>query len=566
MPQETNLNVSPYFDDFDINKEYYKVLFKPGYPVQARELTTLQSILQNQIEQFGNHIFKEGSVVIPGNIIYKNDLNSVIIEESYQGVPSYFYLESLLGSRIKGQTSGVTATLESYIKSGNGVDRTTLFVKYLSSDTETNSQRTFINGENLLLDQDAEVLDPNTIDDDEPSELLIQSGEGFATIVSENAISLGSAVYLEEGIYFLRGYFVNVPTSILYLDPYSNFPSAKVGFRIYEDIKTVVDDETLYDNAQGFSNYSAPGSDRFSIFVKLDQVPLDSNDTQNFVQLLEINGGQLISLRNTPEYNILAQELARRTFNESGNYYVNPPIVRVNESLNDFKGNNGLFNENQLTYDDNIPNENLGTYSVSPLTAYVSGFEIETISPTFLDFPKPRDTKTLVDQSINYFTGPTLTLNRVYGSPLVSIANTYYVSLRDSRVGESSTSAPGDEIGLARVYDFALESGSYTTSNPDENQWDISLYDIQTYTTLTLNEPITLDTPTHIKGKESGAVGFLRYDVSSGVALTVYTTSGSFSLGEKLIFDGIENTRVTRSVKSYGISDVKSLYGIVGSA
>ncbi len=42
MPQETNLNVSPYFDDFDDKKNFYKVLFKPGYPVQARELTTLQ--------------------------------------------------------------------------------------------------------------------------------------------------------------------------------------------------------------------------------------------------------------------------------------------------------------------------------------------------------------------------------------------------------------------------------------------------------------------------------------------------------------------------------------------
>ena len=64
MPQETNLNVAPYFDDFDPNKNYYKVLFKPGYPVQARELTTLQSILQNQVEQFGNHVFKEGAKVI----------------------------------------------------------------------------------------------------------------------------------------------------------------------------------------------------------------------------------------------------------------------------------------------------------------------------------------------------------------------------------------------------------------------------------------------------------------------------------------------------------------------
>jgi hypothetical protein len=41
------------------NNNYYKVLFKPGYPVQARELTTLQSILQNQIEQFGSHFLKK---------------------------------------------------------------------------------------------------------------------------------------------------------------------------------------------------------------------------------------------------------------------------------------------------------------------------------------------------------------------------------------------------------------------------------------------------------------------------------------------------------------------------
>jgi len=70
MPQNTNLNVSPYFDDFDDSRGYQKVLFKPGTPLQARELTTLQSILQSQIEKFGQHFFKEGSIVIPGQISY----------------------------------------------------------------------------------------------------------------------------------------------------------------------------------------------------------------------------------------------------------------------------------------------------------------------------------------------------------------------------------------------------------------------------------------------------------------------------------------------------------------
>ena len=70
MPQETNLNVAPYFDDFDPQSNYYKVLFKPAYPVQARELNNLQSILQNQIEDMGTHFFREGAKVIPGQLNY----------------------------------------------------------------------------------------------------------------------------------------------------------------------------------------------------------------------------------------------------------------------------------------------------------------------------------------------------------------------------------------------------------------------------------------------------------------------------------------------------------------
>jgi hypothetical protein len=567
MPQETNLNVSPYFDDFDPKNEYYKVLFKPGYPVQARELTTIQSILQNQIERFGNHIFKEGSMVVPGNIIYKNNLNAVILEDTFRGIPSDYYSLNLLGVRIKGQNSSVIAEIQDFISAGtNGVSKNTLYVKYITSSLSDNNQKTFIDGETLLFDQDVTVVDPETIDDEEPSEIVLRQGEGFAATVAQNSTAIGSAVFLDEGIYFIRGFFVSVPTSILYLDPYSNIPSYKVGFRVLESIKNAFDDPNLYDNAQGFSNFAAPGADRFSISVKIDKIPLESNETDNFVQLMEVNAGQLINITDRPEYNILAQEIARRTFDESGDYYVVPPIINAQDSLNNLRGNNGIFSENQLTYDGNIPSEDLGTYNISPLKAYVRGFEIETLSPTFLDFPKTRTSKTLENQSVNYYTGPTFTLNRVYGVPTVSTATTYYVSLRDSRVGSSSTIAAGNEIGLARVYDFALESGSYNTSNLNQNQWDISLYDVQTYTTITLNEPITLVTPTHIRGKESGAVGFLRSNVSSGIALTAYCTSGKFSLGEKLIFDGIENTRVTKTVRSYGVGDVKSIFGQVGTS
>ena len=59
MPQETNLNVAPYFDDFDATKITTKVLFKPAYPIQARELNNIQSILPGQIEAMGDNILKK---------------------------------------------------------------------------------------------------------------------------------------------------------------------------------------------------------------------------------------------------------------------------------------------------------------------------------------------------------------------------------------------------------------------------------------------------------------------------------------------------------------------------
>jgi len=62
------LKSNPYYDDFDDTKKFLRILFKPGYAVQARELTQLQTLLQNQISKFGSHIFKDGSQVFGGGI------------------------------------------------------------------------------------------------------------------------------------------------------------------------------------------------------------------------------------------------------------------------------------------------------------------------------------------------------------------------------------------------------------------------------------------------------------------------------------------------------------------
>lgn len=63
MAIKTDLNVAPYFDDYEITDNYYRVLFRPGVAVQVRELNQVQSIMQNQIEQFADQIYKNGTII-----------------------------------------------------------------------------------------------------------------------------------------------------------------------------------------------------------------------------------------------------------------------------------------------------------------------------------------------------------------------------------------------------------------------------------------------------------------------------------------------------------------------
>ena len=90
-----------------------RTLFKPGYPVQARELTGLQSILQNQVESFGSHIFKEGSMVIPGSVTYDSTYFSCKVNADHLGIDVSIYLDALIknndgkGTKVKGQNSQI---------------------------------------------------------------------------------------------------------------------------------------------------------------------------------------------------------------------------------------------------------------------------------------------------------------------------------------------------------------------------------------------------------------------------------------------------------------------------
>jgi hypothetical protein len=551
MPQETNLNVSPYFDDFDSNKDYYKVLFKPGYPIQARELNTLQSIAQYQTEQFGKHIFKEGSVVIPGNLKYDNPVYAVEIESSFNGVPISVYFEELNGKKIRGQSSNVVAEIFFTLTDIESERKNfTLYVKFLESGGENFDIRTFFDSETLILEEP--LLFGNS---------TIQSGQGFCNTISSNSISQGSYVSLSPGVYFVRGIFARVEAQNLLLDQYGILPSYKVGFQIEEKIVNSFEDNSLYDNAQGFSNYSAPGADRFQLSLILSKKLLTDSEINNFVEIFRVENGvpTYITSENS-QYSIIRDELARRTYDESGNYIVNPFTVFVRECLNDRYTINGLYYSNQVTSNGNIPSEDNIIYQIGPGKAYVNGYDVESISSRLLEVPKPRTTATINDVSINFNAGTLFVLNNSHGAAPIGLGTTNIVSLMDSRLGSDPLVASGTTIGQARVYDYIPES-SY---QDDTSRMHLRLFNIDTYTIIGISTSITLTTPTHIKGKTSNATGFLKNSVNNSTSLTLYSVSGQFLDNERIIINGIESNRLISTVKDYSINDVKSVYSKVG--
>lgn len=139
MALQTDLNVSPYYDDFDPKKDYYKVLFKPGVAVQARELNQLQSMLQYQIEKFGDNVFKRGTIVQGCNIVRHTSLpyikiNDLTTDGSQVEVSLYDNLYVKNSSNVQAYIVKTEAGFES-----RSPDLNTLFVKYISSGTNSNT-------------------------------------------------------------------------------------------------------------------------------------------------------------------------------------------------------------------------------------------------------------------------------------------------------------------------------------------------------------------------------------------------------------------------------------------
>ena len=554
MPQKTNLNISPYFDDFDKDDNFYRVLFKPGFPVQARELTTLQSMLQNQIESFGSHIFKEGSMVIPGNINYDGEYTCIKVNSDHLGIDIINYADKLVGKRLRGQASGVVASVDKYenISPTEGITDFTLFVRYHQAGT-SEEVATFSDGEVLITEESFTYGNTN-----------INAGDTVASVVSENSSAIGSNVSIGNGVYFIRGTFVDVSEDKVILDPYSNTPSYRVGLSISEEIITAKDDSGLYDNAKGFSNYAAPGADRLKISTTLTKKLLTDFDDKNFVELLRIENGEIKKLQNTSVYSIIKDYFAKRTYEESGDYSLGNFGVQIAESLNDRLSNDGVYFDGQVTDQLNTPSEDLLAVKVSPGKAYVRGFDIETVSTTVLDVEKPRDTRTVTDALVPFEFGTLFKVNFAAGLPFIGINNnSNTVELHNRRkTTQFATAIPTNstKIGEARIYAYNLSDAPYSNN---ASEFDLYLFDVQTYTEIVVNEDLNstqCPATSFVEGVSSGASGFVVTAASSSTIMLTQT-SGTFIAGEQLKINGTtEVSRSVKTVKTFGIQDVKSVY------
>jgi len=253
MPKLTqNFNVSPYFDDFSENNEFYKILFRPGFSVQAREINQLQSILQNQIEKLGDINYSNGSRVFGGDLTINTKINSLTIKVEYLG--DEINVNNFIGRTIQGQTSLAKAQVVAASIYTNQ-DNNTLMINYF--------------GETLFLD--GEVI--NTIDEGiSYFGVVTDSSDGILfseTLITSLSSGKGSVCGISEGIFYLGGYFLYIPEQTIILDKFSDKPTYRIGLEIDESIISSIEDTKLLDNALGFPNYAAPGANRYKISLSL---------------------------------------------------------------------------------------------------------------------------------------------------------------------------------------------------------------------------------------------------------------------------------------------------------
>ena len=553
MPSPTDFNLSPYYDDFTESKKFHRILFRPSFAVQARELTQSQTQLQNQIERVSDHLFDKGAMIIPGEIGYDLEYYAVKLSSIESGIS----LSSFSDIVLTGGTSGVQARVVNTVAT-DGTDPDTLFVKYIDSGT-SKTATSFTDGETLS--------GTATID-----------GSSTTITCVVDTTATGCAAEIQEGVYYINGFHVQVSNQVLILDKYTNTPSYRVGLTVAESFVTPNDDGSLNDNAAGSSNVSAPGAHRFKIDLTLAKKTLTSTEDSNFIELLRLSNGILQNRVRTTEYAVLEETFARRTYDESGDYTVRPFDIDVREHL--ISGNNrGIYTSG------NGGDATKLAIGMSPGKAYVKGYEIEKLGTTFIDVDKARDFDTENAFSTRFDLGNFINVTNIYGSPDVGFVSGAVEAFKAINLYKTATSSRGTEqstngvnvpqIGRAKSKGFEYISGSATSnilasSSLTSAIYRHYLYDIVMFTHLNITTAQTFTTGEIVTGATSGATGVVQsisttetQSIDGGITVAspgVVTISGghNFIEGQQITISGATGFEVDSTSVSSDVFTVRN--------
>ena len=363
-----NLFESRYRDDFSEADNYHRILFNSGRAVQARELTQLQTIIQEELSRLGRHFFNDGALVTPGGVTV-SPVEFIKLAPDQISSADVF---DLIGVELTGSLSNAVVKVIQVIPAVDD-DPDTLIVTYTDTSSSSDLQGTtavrVLNNENLigLANQPIRVQTTNTITNP-------HAGQGLQASVG-------------GGSFFVKGRFVYCPDQTIIISKYNRAANATVGLTVTEDIITASDDDRLYDNTGSVPNRTSPGADRYRIKLNL-AIKEQLIDSENFVYVCKVQGGEVVTqVKTIDNYNEIENNLARRTFEESGNYIVDPFI---------------------LMFKDSVENSDYVDFDLDPGIAYVQGFRSATDIKTSIPVLKPRTTQLVANQTApvqygNYF-------------------------------------------------------------------------------------------------------------------------------------------------------------------
>ena len=429
-----NFNVDPYYDDFDPNNHYHRVLFRPGRAVQARELTQSQTILQDQISKFANHIFKQNTPVSGGQVTVNTNAIYLKLNTTYNDndIVASDFLNQVVTDSTGTIFAKVIATEEA-----TSTDSPTLIVSYLSGVQ-------FAAGDIVLATGSSTVAQLTAIDFTGLATTASIS-EGVFYIVNGYSFS---DTQNEDGTYsrYSIGNFVSVQPQTIIIQKYGNTPTKRIGLSISEYISDYVTDPNLLDPAVGATNYQAPGADRYTITLSLDTKEVTTGSDSNFIELTRITGGVIQRLVDGTVYGVINDYFAKRTYDTNGDFIVN-----------DFR----------LTPSSNTSNSQTYKVEVGTGIAYVKGYRVESTLDTVLESTRARETELINNNNLTLDYGNFVYVNdanNVFDVTKVVRVDFHTINTNSSIVTTNTTTYNSTKAGSAYLRGLEFESATNSSN------------------------------------------------------------------------------------------------------